>query len=476
LHLHKVMAGAFAKKVHKKEKDGTGVTKEEKGGKGAKKEEKGGKDVKKEEPGVDMEEAGPLVGMKVRVVDEAIMQIFGAPANVKRHRGEELLLEVAEDFRTWKVQEDQVEVVALVGPASQKKPLTLNAGDKCLLLAKFPDICNVDGEGLKMDERLSGDHLLLQDWMSCRDLSYDTQGSKFVMPTILYQFVKCQLEPGDEALLLQEKARSILSRQFKRFGLLGLPIFSDHTDDSAHWTLLILRKIREHVHVRYYDSATNENVFNRSIATDILDFLRHEFNEHKFPDVLPLRANSRSRQINGVDCGVFTMWFWEGEMRRFAGEGWSLPFPSTSQKGPIWRMRERLVGLVRQLQKMAAAKAKADEKHGGEGAADASSKTAEDILEEEGCQVTTGVLASVELKSLAEKSFKEGTVPFYGCGKCRFGRGGCIFWKCNPDKFAKHFAEHPEKYNTSKELKIEALKKITNKELVGGGCEVQASM
>ncbi len=77
------------------------------------------------------------------------------------------------------------------------------------------------------------------------------------------------------------------------------------------------------------------------------------------------------------------------------------------------------------------------------------------------------------LAAQAELAKNQGLVQFFGCPKCRWSRGGCIHWKCNPEKFQKHFAAHPEKYNTSKkdleckELTKEAVQKLGCKELVG---------
>ena len=72
-----------------------------------------------------------------------------------------------------------------------------------------------------------------------------------------------------------------------------------------------------------------------------------------------------------------------------------------------------------------------------------------------------------------EKSAKSaahcGLVEFFGCSKCRWSSSGCISWKCNPEKFKKHFEKFPWKYTKSdvKELKPEDEKKLSIKELVG---------
>ena len=70
------------------------------------------------------------------------------------------------------------------------------------------------------------------------------------------------------------------------------------------------------------------------------------------------RCNS-AIQHNGVDCGVFVLHYWEGEVRRFNGEGWPLKYPRTS--GEIRKRKERLVGLVKQVVKFTEDLLKAEE-------------------------------------------------------------------------------------------------------------------
>ena len=67
---------------------------------------------------------------------------------------------------------------------------------------------------------------------------------------------------------------------------------------------------------------------------------------------------------------------------------------------------------------------------------------------------------------LAERLSNCGSVPFYGCAKCRWSRSGCIWWKCNPEKFRKHFAQFPEKY-VGNVLKSSYEKKMAIGELLG---------
>ena len=72
------------------------------------------------------------------------------------------------------------------------------------------------------------------------------------------------------------------------------------------------------------------------------------------------------------------------------------------------------------------------------------------------------------LKIEAEKALNQGAVPFYGCSKCRWSRGGCIWWKCNPQKFKEHFEKYPEKYAGNKELLAIAEAKMKVSELKNG--------
>jgi hypothetical protein len=275
----------------------------------------------------------------------------------------------------------------------------------------------------------------------------------------------------------------VLLRKFKRSGILGLPIYSVHTDAEAHWTLLVFRKSRDKVDVRYYDSLTVCNVFNMAIADDVLSFMRSNCTEFAWPTVLPDRTNTRSRQANGIDCGLFTMWFWEGELRRWIGEGWSLPFPTTSSKGPIFKFRERLVQLVKQLQKLPEEKAKADAKAKPKAKAKAGvavpvGPVVEDLEEQlaQDDHINASLFKLADLKKMAQKTLAEGSVPFYGCSRCRYNRGGCINIKCHPDKFQVHFEKHPEMYkHGTTELSAAALKSFKNKDLVGGGSSLQVA-
>ncbi len=154
-------------------------------------------------------------------------------------------------------------------------------------------------------------------------------------------------------------------------------------------------------------------------------------------------------------------------------------------------MRERLVGLVKQLQKLlaekeqqdeklAAAKAKAKPKAKAKMAATAAEiellgEIAKDVEEQMFVDdhISSNMFKSAECKKMAIKVLNEGSVPFYGCRKCRFNRKGCINYKCHPEKFLAHKMKSPELYKEdSNELSADALKGLGNKDLIGGGSKV----
>ena len=193
---------------------------------------------------------GDLLGLKGRVCDEEFVQIFGQTAEITKQTDEHVFLQVPGDFRKFKVPTDAVEIIDWLQPASVAKPLQLNAGDKAILYSEFIDICTEPKERLGMGDRLSGDHLLLQAWITRRDLG-ETTGATFVAPVVLYQFVTACIEKSSEAAEIRLKVGQVLLRKFKRSGLMGLPIYSAPTDAEAHWSMLVLRKVGMIVVVTY---------------------------------------------------------------------------------------------------------------------------------------------------------------------------------------------------------------------------------
>ena len=272
---------------------------------------------------------------------------------VTKDLGDFVLFRMDGDFKSHKVRKEDVEILTFLAPTQVPKTLNLNLGDEAVLFSEFEDICSHDKEGLGPDQILSGDHIKLGWWVIQRDL-IEVAGASLVDPIVVYQITHGILDTTVEAQEIVQKAHLILLRQFSKAGILGIPIFA-----AEHWTLLVLRKVGDKVQVRYYDSLKEENIVSRVVADIILSDFRSSGLKLKFPSAMPAKTHCRSWQINGVDCGVFVLHFWEGEARRFVGEGWSLKFPTTSNKGIICKVRNRLVQLVKQMQKIPAERAKA---------------------------------------------------------------------------------------------------------------------
>ena len=434
---------------------------------------------------------GEFVGLKCRVVHEDYVTIFGDSCTVLKQFAKfppSVLVQVGTDVKKHLVRTEAIEIIDWLLPPSVPKQLNLNLGEKEELLSLFPDLCSLEAEGLTQQGRLSGDHLKLLDWIIRRDL-IDTRGAAFIQPVLIFQFLAAELESTADAKEIREKAGQVLIQRFKTNGLIGVPVYAAPSDAEAHWTLLVIRKLNgDQVVCRYYDSLQKEAAINRTVSDDILSFMKESFPGMSWPDVLPPRSNTRSRQMNGIDCGVFVGYFWEGELRSFLGEGWSLPFPITAGRGIIGKMRGRVIQLNKQMLKIHSEKEK-------KGKAKAKAKGKAAVVEEEKSsgivevvdieavllaskKVNEDLMKAADLKKLAELTFNQGIVPFYGCSRCRYNRGGCINYKCHPDKFAVHKEKYPEKYKPdSNELLPECLKKITNKELIaGGGKKVEMHM
>ncbi|MCP4242730.1 MAG: hypothetical protein GY772_19410, partial [bacterium] len=398
-------------------------------------------------PAPEVWSQGELIGRACRMVDEAVPQTFGAPGKITGQRGDTVKLEVEGQFHAVVCKASQIDLLPQLTPSGPKLPLHLTKAVKTELLREFPEL-----EDLLAGGRLTGDHMNLGAWIIERDLG-DVQGSSFMAPMVVYSYCFALAEPGPDGEACKIKAQQLLSKRLKSSGLLGLPIWTDGGAAGAeHWTLLVLRRLKEEVRVRYYDSLEVTSPHNFAAAETVLKMLMDEL---KIPQPELVRSN-RAVQHNGVDCGVFVLHYWEGELRRFRGESWPLSYPWTS--GPIKERKRRLVSLVSQLRKaLVAAEAKG---HDGDGKKKGAGKPADKV---EGEAVGKGVSQLAKLEELSKVAKEQGLVEFFGCSRCRWQRGGCINWFCNPNKFQAHKEKFPEKYESRKwQLKAEIQCKNTD--------------
>ena len=400
---------------------------------------------------------GVDIGRACRMIDEKIPSTFGAPAKVVGQQGTKIKLEVEGVFHSVVCEESQVDWLPQLVASPPKLALKLTNLAKNELCHRFPDI-----DTLQMNDRLSGDHIMLGSWILSREIER-VPGADLLPPMVVVSYCTGLLEKGPDGAACKDKAQEIIRKRRRRSGLLGVPVWSPcDGPGSEHWTLLILRRCGDALQVRYYDSATEVSPTNLSSADLVMQLVCADM---KIEPMIIERCN-HAKQMDGTSCGVFVLHWWEGEIRRFRGEGWPLLYPWGS--GAIKDRKKRLVGLVSQILKH-----KEDLKKAAAEPADGKAKKkmvaepiASEVLTEdrEASGLNTEELKMLDMKKLAEAARDQGLVTFYGCSRCRFSRGGCISWNCNPDKYTAHRAKFPEKYE-GQILKLP----VADSELVGGG-------
>ena len=400
-------------------------------------------------------EAGDLVGRDCRMVDEAVHATFGAPAKIRGQKDQQVRLEVEGHFHSVLATIAQIELLPQLAPSAPNRPLVLTKAEKIELHYKFPHIDSLPAAG-----RLTGEHVMLGAWITNRDVG-EVPGCSLIPPAVVHSYCAGLVEPGPDGEACKIKAHQFMIRRLKRSGLVGLPVWSE----GEHWTLLIVRRLNQHIQVRYYDSLECVAAQNFAAAEVVLKMLCEELGQA----VPQLEKSNKAFQHNGVDCGVFVLHYWEGEMRRFRGEGWPLSFPWTA--GPIKTRKTRLISFIVQVRKSNQQLEEAEEDPGAKGKVKKVVVEKLPVDELENTSLSKATLQMMQLAELAGKAQGQGLVTFYGCSRCRYNRGGCIDYKCNPHKFKAHFDKFPEKYNTTGELLLKSIA-LTDAELIGGGSKV----
>ena len=291
---------------------------------------------------------------------------------------------------------------------------------------------------------LEDTHIALGAWLIHRDLVNGECGSvqqpHLMAAQVVHKFTHSTELEGES----RAQAAEILSGAWRKHGLLGFPIFR-----GGHWTLLVLRRSTQFKYVRYYDSLEILHKGCLAAAQDVLKLLEPFL---EFPE-----RRNRTRQTDQISCGLFVLHYWEGEVRQFRGEGWVVGLPTSKV---VQNLFDKLLSVTSEIAQWKDKELPVPKKK-------------KKILEEVSDPALGPREPKVEnileyLKKEAHRASQEGLVPFYGCSRCRWSRGGCISWKCNPEKFAKHWEKHPEKYaSCKKELQVAEEHKLSMKELLG---------
>ena len=356
----------------------------------------------------------------------------------------------------WTSPIDSVEFMPPLRPRSKLKTGKLSKVD----CAEIRLRCGKFDKELGSKSNLGDTEMVLGSWLLYRDL-LRREVKEIEMPYFVCPQISQNISDQTITEEVREHATQILRGYWRSRGLVGVPVFA-----GGHWTLLVLRrsgpKESEVVKVKYYDSLKDGKEGDgseacKTAAKIIMQALKLEIQ-------LPGRCNA-AFQGDTCSCGLFVLWYWEGHVRQYLGEGWSIDRPEAKS---ITLLRNRLAGyiqvLIKEFVAADAGPAKKKKKANAE---------VLDILDIEEVSVLAAVpeLSKVEdlmaaLKDRAELARLAPAKEFYGCSKCRWSRGGCISYKCNPVKFLAHKEKFPERYGKDvKELKADVAKKLTDKEL-----------
>ena len=378
----------------------------------------------------------PWLGREVRGILETELAVFYRPGKIVEVKGGledpdqmKIVWQPHDTCMSWTSPFAGVEFLPALKDKQKFKTGRTSFADLAELHLRLPEL----SKKLEPKEQLTSEHIALGSWLIYKELvrgKVPVGGMPFLVPdNVVHSYISASSPEEFEG---EKLAGQIIQARFRRHGLLGLPIFAE-----AHWTLLVLRRSEALTQVKYYDSLTFMHEGCLAAAKKVLKLL--------LPDAEIQKRQNQTFQADHYNCGVYVLWYWEGEIRQFMGEGWSIGRPFDKE---IAKSRARITRVTEEIveskgKELLAAKKKKviveiDDKKDEELNDVPEQPRYENQLE--------------DLKIQAAKAAKQGAVPFYGCPKCRFARGGCIWWKCNPKKFAEHFAKFPEKYAGKKEL------------------------
>jgi hypothetical protein len=389
----------------------------------------------------------PWIGQEVRGIAERQFAVFDRPGKVKDIKANgDIIWEPEGRLIPWTSHADDVELLPVLKEKGKWKSGKPSTADMMEMRFRLPDLKKQLGKS----EMLNDLHVVLGSWLIYRDFLRGTMKPKD-MPCLVSSHAVHTFLASESAEVL-DMSKDVLEGTWKRHGLLGIPI-----QVSDHWTLLVLRRAGNVKKVRYYDSLGHVQQNCLAGAKKILELLEPDM---KFPE-----PRNKAVQQDSLSCGLYVLHYWEGEVRQFVGEGWSVGKPT---EFTVKKVRDRLINITKEIEGA----------HGKVLAFPAKKKKQAEVEDVEGDDNGLPFVPAVEkimeyLTAQAKRSQDAGLVEFYGCSKCRWSRGGCISWMCNHAKFIAHYEKFPEKYAKSadaeqkcKELKVEAEQKLTKWELM----------
>ena len=353
-------------------------------------------------------------------------------------------------FIPWTSDLEDLEFLPHRVPKGRAKTGKSSQADLKELRLRIPELT----EKLKPKESLHSGHLALGDWLVLRDLRSSLGPELPKVPSLFFPTITVLLSSEDPAQKLE--AQQAIMGHWKRHPRLGVPI-----GDGGHWTLLVLERTgagkfeffnEEFLKVRYYDSLSTFHNGCWKLAKVVIEFLAPKVDAMKF------KINRcRTFQSDAISCGLYVLHYWEGEVRQFVGQGWVVGRPNDKA---IEARRSKLSAVSQEIEEYIKEGPKLKKK-GSKAVLEV-----EDVCISEGPLAPSGPQFFEFLASEAKSSLGKALVEFYGCPKCRYARGGCINYFCNPTKFEEHKKKFPEKYD-GRRINPSAWKSVSKSEIAG---------
>ena len=359
----------------------------------------------------------------------------------------------------WQSQIEDVEFTPALQAKRKWKQSKISYSEFTELKANFEDIdLTVGGK----DHTADDSQLQLMCWLIYRDHIWINGSIDSVrkpprsseIPHLLRQNI-IDMAVGEDPTT-QQMALDIIHGSIRSRGLVGVPIVA-----GGHWTLVVIRRVHERQKIYYYDTLPKIHMACQNKAREVLRML-------DLKQDLPDRRN-RAVQEDCTSCGFWIMFYWEGHVREFMGEGWSI---GRGYQKSAMKILERLRKTCQDIKEGVPAPMKRKKSSAG--------LSVEGKEEDPLISAMPGAPAMADLdaqlahlKDQADRAKKQAAASFYGCPKCRRARSGCIWWRCNPVKYQAHRLKFPEKYGdpvadaAEPELKVEEERKMSPTELLG---------
>ena len=280
----------------------------------------------------------PWVGREVRGILEKELAVFYRAGKIVEVTGGledldqmKIVWQPHDTCISWTSHVSGVEFLPALKDKQKFKTGKTSFADLAELRLRLPEL----SKKIKPKEQLTSEHIVLGSWLIFKELIRDKVpvGSRpfLLQDNVVHSYITANTPEEIEGKKLAEQ---IIQARFRRHGLLGVPIHAE-----GHWTLLVLRRSESMTQIRYYDSLTFMQESCLAAAQKVLKLL--------LPDAELQERHNTTLQADHFNCGMYVLWYWEGEIRQFIGEGWSIGRPFEKEiaksRARISRITEEIV-------------------------------------------------------------------------------------------------------------------------------------